>query len=98
MKKIKYENLVKFHKLSLKQTESDDTIVNEFHNMSERVSVEFRFLDEKQLDNGSLTMQPLNIVVIGTGMFATGRGTQGFGTVLPAISEWKRSGNNIGKV
>jgi|APSaa5957512535_1039671.scaffolds.fasta_scaffold07721_6 D-galacturonate reductase len=43
-------------------------------------------------------MQPLNIVVIGTGMFATGRGTQGFGTVLPAISEWKRSGNNIGKV
>jgi hypothetical protein len=47
MKKIKYENLVKFHKLSLKQTESDDTIVNEFHNMSERVSVEFRFLDEK---------------------------------------------------
>ena len=43
-------------------------------------------------------MSNLNIVVIGTGMFATGRGTTGFGTVLPAISEWKRLEKNIGKV
>jgi len=32
----------------------------------------------------------LNIVVIGTGMFSTGRGTNGYGTVLPAITEWLR--------
>ena len=43
-------------------------------------------------------MSNLNIVVIGTGMFATGRGTTGFGTVLPAISEWQRLEKNIGKV
>ena len=32
----------------------------------------------------------LNILVIGTGMYSTGRGTEGFGTVLPAITEWMR--------
>ena len=35
----------------------------------------------------------LNILVIGTGMYSTGRGTDNYGTVLPAISEWQR--NNI---
>jgi D-galacturonate reductase len=35
----------------------------------------------------------LNIVVIGTGMFSTGRGTGGYGTVLPAINEWQRNNN-----
>jgi D-galacturonate reductase len=32
----------------------------------------------------------LNIVVIGTGMYSTGRGTASYGTVLPAINEWLR--------
>jgi predicted dehydrogenase len=43
-------------------------------------------------------MHILNIVVVGTGMFSTGRGTSGFGTILPAISEWKRAGASIGRV
>jgi len=34
----------------------------------------------------------LNILVIGTGMYACGRGTDGYGTILPAIYEWKKSG------
>ncbi len=40
----------------------------------------------------------LNIVVIGAGMYSIGRGTDGFGTVLPAINEWKRGGGSVGKV
>ena len=43
-------------------------------------------------------MAELNIVVIGTGMYATGRGTDGYGTVLPAIVEWKRTGADLGRV
>ena len=43
-------------------------------------------------------MKNLNIVVIGTGMYVSGRGTDGFGTILPSIVEWKRSGSSIGKV
>jgi len=43
-------------------------------------------------------MKNLNIVVIGTGMYVSGRGTDGFGTILPSIIEWKRGGNSIGKV
>jgi len=43
-------------------------------------------------------MKKLNIVVIGTGMYVSGRGTDGFGTILPSIVEWKRSGNSLGKV
>jgi len=35
---------------------------------------------------------PLNILVIGTGMYVCGRGTDGYGTILPAIYEWKKSG------
>ncbi|MCQ9206937.1 MAG: Gfo/Idh/MocA family oxidoreductase [Omnitrophica bacterium] len=38
-------------------------------------------------------MKPLNIVIIGAGMYVSGRGTDGYGTVMPAIGEWKR--NNI---
>lgn len=34
----------------------------------------------------------LNILIIGTGMYVCGRGTDGYGTILPAIYEWKRSG------
>jgi len=40
----------------------------------------------------------MNIVVIGTGMFSTGRGTDGYGVVLPAITEWQRNRKNISKV
>jgi D-galacturonate reductase len=40
----------------------------------------------------------LNIVVIGTGMFSTGRGTNGYGTVLPAITEWLRLKEQKNKV
>lgn len=40
----------------------------------------------------------LNVVVIGGGMYVSGRGTSGFGTVLPALSEWKRSGCNGGDI
>ena len=40
----------------------------------------------------------LNIVVIGTGMYVSGRGTDGYGTVLPSIIEWKRNAGVIGKV
>jgi len=32
----------------------------------------------------------MNILVIGTGMYACGRGTDGYGTILPAVLEWKR--------
>ena len=42
-------------------------------------------------------MKKLNIVVIGTGMYACGRGTEGYGTVMPAICEWKKT-RNIGMV
>jgi len=40
---------------------------------------------------------PLNILVIGTGMYVCGRGTNGYGTVLPAIYEWKKR-STIGDV
>lgn len=43
-------------------------------------------------------MKKLNIVVIGTGMYSTGRGTNGYGTILPAIVEWKRSGGEVGSI
>lgn len=35
-------------------------------------------------------MTDINIVVIGAGLYVCGRGTTGYGTVLPAIFEWKR--------
>lgn len=37
-------------------------------------------------------MKPLNVVVVGTGMYVCGRGTEGYGTVIPALCEWKRAG------
>jgi len=40
----------------------------------------------------------LNILVIGTGMYSTGRGTDAYGTVLPAINEWQRNNSNTSKV
>ena len=40
----------------------------------------------------------LNILVIGTGMYSTGRGTDTYGTVLPAITEWYRNNSKKSKV
>ena len=40
----------------------------------------------------------MNIIIIGTGMYVTGRGTGEYGTILPAITEWKRSGKPLNKV
>jgi D-galacturonate reductase len=40
----------------------------------------------------------LNIVVVGTGMYATGRGTEGYGTILPAVTEWLRHKEQKSKV
>lgn len=37
----------------------------------------------------------INILVIGMGMYVCGRGTEGFGTILPSIFEWKRKKRNI---
>lgn len=42
-------------------------------------------------------MKPLNILVIGSGMYTCGRGTAGFGTIMPAIFEWKKK-NAAGSV
>jgi len=34
----------------------------------------------------------LNILIIGTGMYVSGRGIEGYGTILPAMYEWRRKG------
>jgi len=41
---------------------------------------------------GILNQKKLNILTIGTGMYVCGRGTDTYGTILPAIYEWKKSG------
>jgi len=40
----------------------------------------------------------MNILVIGTGMYSTGRGTSAYGTILPAIVEWQRDYNTLEKI
>ena len=40
----------------------------------------------------------MNIIVIGTGMYVTGRGTDGYGTILPAIIEYIRAYEGIDKI
>ena len=40
----------------------------------------------------------MNIIVIGTGMYVSGRGTDGYGTILPAIIEWARKEVSLCKV
>lgn len=39
----------------------------------------------------------MDVVVIGAGLYVSGKGTTGYGTILPAIFEWKRLSENIGK-
>lgn len=36
-------------------------------------------------------MKSLDIVIVGAGLYVCGKGTSGFGTILPAIGEWARS-------
>jgi len=40
----------------------------------------------------------MNILIIGTGMYVCGRGTDGYGTILPAIYEWKREHRETGNI
>ena len=40
----------------------------------------------------------MNIVVIGTGMYVSGRRTDGYGTILPAVLEYKRAGGDVNEV
>ncbi|MBW1676560.1 MAG: Gfo/Idh/MocA family oxidoreductase [Deltaproteobacteria bacterium] len=42
--------------------------------------------------------EKLNILVVGAGMYVCGRGTSGYGTVLPALCEWRRRGLPLGEV
>ena len=43
-------------------------------------------------------MKKIDIVVIGAGLYVCGKGTDGFGTILPAIFEWKRLNDNVGAI
>lgn len=40
----------------------------------------------------------MNVLVIGAGMYVSGKGTSGYGTILPALCEWQRRGFAIGSV
>ena len=37
----------------------------------------------------------LNIVLIGNGMYSTGQGTDGYGTIVPAINEFNRKKEKV---
>lgn len=41
---------------------------------------------------------PVNLLIIGGGMYVSGRGTDGYGTVLPALCEWIREDKPLGRV
>ena len=43
-------------------------------------------------------MKGIDLVVIGAGLYVCGKGTSDYGTILPAIFEWKRYDKNIGDV
>ena len=43
-------------------------------------------------------MKEFDIVVIGAGLYVCGKGTKGFGTILPAVFEWKRHNKDIGNI
>ena len=40
----------------------------------------------------------MKIVIVGNGMYVSGRGTDGFGTILPAVLEYKRGGSEITEI
>lgn len=37
-------------------------------------------------------MKNVNILIVGTGMYVCGRGTDSYGTIMPAVCEWKKVG------
>ena len=41
-------------------------------------------------------MKKIDIIIIGAGLYVCGKGTSGYGTILPAIFEWKRRNENLG--
>tara|TARA_Y200000002_G_scaffold380569_1_gene392391 strand:- start:2976 stop:4160 length:1185 start_codon:yes stop_codon:yes gene_type:complete len=43
-------------------------------------------------------MKELDIIIIGSGLYVCGKGTAGYGTVLPAIFEWKRLNQDSGAI
>jgi predicted dehydrogenase len=43
-------------------------------------------------------MKKIDLVVIGAGLYVCGKGTEGYGTILPAIFEWKRLNTNAGDI
>tara|TARA_Y100001935_G_C17290398_1_gene502965 strand:- start:832 stop:2019 length:1188 start_codon:yes stop_codon:yes gene_type:complete len=43
-------------------------------------------------------MKAIDIVVIGSGLYVCGKGTSGYGTILPAVFEFKREYTNLGNV
>jgi predicted dehydrogenase len=43
-------------------------------------------------------MKKIDIIIIGAGLYVCGKGTDGYGTILPAIFEWARSNQNIGGI
>ncbi|MEK9779872.1 MAG: Gfo/Idh/MocA family oxidoreductase, partial [Gammaproteobacteria bacterium] len=40
-------------------------------------------------------MKKIDLIIIGAGLYVCGKGTNGFGTILPAIFEWERDNNKI---
>ena len=42
--------------------------------------------------------EKLNVLIVGAGMYVCGRGASGYGTVLPALCEWRRRGLPLGEV
>jgi len=42
-------------------------------------------------------MKNISVLLVGTGMYACGRGTDGYGTVLPALFEWNKN-NRLGSI
>jgi D-galacturonate reductase len=47
--------------------------------------------------NPSLSKEPLNVVVIGAGMYVCGSGTEGFGTILPVLVQEQAAGR-VGEI
>lgn len=43
-------------------------------------------------------MKKLDVIVIGAGLYVCGKGTSGYGTILPAIFEWIRHNEGVGEI
>jgi len=52
----------------------------------------FNFFKERKF------IKKIDIVLIRAGLYVCGKGTDGYGPILPAIFEWKRNNKNIGDV